>query len=304
MDNLFQTICNIFPAYKLDKKIKKKIFYIFFSICKIFLKGPFILNFGNIKIYSYPAKSDYTRFLLTRVSIPDPRERNIITQNLKNKKNIFIDCGANAGFYSLDIATKVQNVTTYAFEPSKHERSLLKNNIDLNKITNIEIIEFAVGDKDDDVIFNDTRDKKIKNSSGGGFVTREIPETKNNYKVKIVTLDNFFKDMNFQNNTSIFIKIDIEGYDFKAINGAKKIILKYDSTVIFEFSKMIMSQHDYSIKDIDFFLQQGFKLYDIYGTEISCKDLENKIYELDDSHNTCGNIILSKKKLDFNFKNN
>ena len=303
MDNLFQTICNTFPAYTLDKKIKKKMFYIFFSICKIFLKGPFILNFGNFKIHTYPAKSDYTRFLLTRVSVPDPRERNIITQNLKNKKNIFIDCGANAGFYSLDIATKVENVITYAFEPSKKERIFLKNNIDLNKITNIEIIEFAVGDKDDVAIFNDTRDEKINNSSGGGFVTTEIAESENNYKVKIVTLDYFFKDKNFQNDTSIFIKIDLEGYDFKAINGAKSIILNNDCSVIFEFSKMIMSQKDYSIKDIDFFLKRGFKLYDMYGNQISSNDLEAKIYELDDDHDTCGNIILSKKKIDFNFHN-
>ena len=36
MDNLFQTICNIFPAYKLDKKIKKKMFYIFFQSAKFF----------------------------------------------------------------------------------------------------------------------------------------------------------------------------------------------------------------------------------------------------------------------------
>ena len=261
------------------------------------------MNFGNFKIFSYPTKGDYTRFMLTRVSLPDPRERNIIIQNLKNRNNIFIDCGANAGFYSLDVATKVDNVSVYAFEPSKKERILLKNNLNLNNITNIEIIKFAVGDKDDVAIFNDTRDEKINNSSGGGFVTTEIAETENNYRVKIVTLDYFFKDKNFLDDTSIFIKIDLEGYDFKAINGAKNIILNNDCSVIFEFSKMIMSQKDYSIKDIDFFLQRGFKLYDMYGNQMSSKDLEAKIYELDDDHDTCGNIILSKKKLDFNFHN-
>ena len=302
MDTFFQRICNFFPAYTLDNKVKKKIFYIFFSTFKFFLKGPFVLNFGNFKIYSYPAKGDYTRFMLTRVSVPDPRERNIITQNLKNKKNIFIDCGANAGFYSLDIASKVNNVIVYAYEPSKKERFFLKNNIDLNEIKNIEILEYAVGDYEEEVIFNDTRDGKINNSSGGGFITKKTPETENNYKVKMVTLDNYFKDYNFDFDTSIFIKIDLEGYDFKAINGAKNTILKHDCVVIFEFSKMIMKQKDYTIKDIDYFLEKGFKLYNIYGIEMSSKDLENEIYKLDDDHDTCGNIILSKKKLDFSFK--
>ena len=303
MDNIFQTFCNLFPAYKLNTKIKKKFFYIFFSILKTFLKGPFIMNFGNFKIFSYPAKGDYTRFMLTRVSLPDPRERNIIIQNLKNKKNIFIDCGANAGFYSLDIATKVDNVSVYAFEPSKKERIFLKNNLDLNKITNIDIIEFAVGDKDDLAIFNDTRDDALNNSSGGGYITSNIAESNNNYQVKIVSLDNFFRNKNFYNDVSIFIKIDLEGYDIKAINGAKKLLLNHDCSVMFEFSKMIMKQIDYSIMDIDYFLQNGFKLYDMYGAQITSTDLEEKIKELDDDHDTCGNFILSKKDLNFNFLN-
>ena len=304
MDTFFQNICDAFPAFKLNTKFKKKLFYILFSIIKIFLKGPFILNFGNFKIFTYPSKSDYTRYMLTRVSVPDPQERNIIIQNLKNKKNIFIDCGANAGFYSLDVATKVKNVIVYAFEPSKKERVFLKNNLDLNNITNTEIIDFAVGDENNIAIFNDTRDDKINNSSGGGFITSKIAQTKNNYQVKIITLDTFFKNKDFKTETSIFIKIDLEGYDFKAINGAKNIILNYDCTVVFEFSKMIMQQKDYSIKDIEFFLQRGFKLHDINGNQISANDLETKIYKLDDEHDTCGNIILSKKKLNFSSQKN
>ena len=302
MDKFFQIFCNLFPAFKLNNKFKKKFFYIIFSIFKPFLKGPFIMNFGNFKIFSYPTKGDYTRFMLTRVSLPDPRERNIIIQNLKNRNNIFIDCGANAGFYSLDVATKVDNVSVYAFEPSKKERILLKNNLNLNNITNIEIIKFAVGDKDDVAIFNDTRDNNLYNSSGGGFVTSEVAESENNYQVEIVSLDNFFKNKNLNDKSSIFIKIDLEGYDIKAITGAKNLLLNYDCSVIFEFSKMIMKQNDYSIKDFDIFLQNGFKLFDMYGNQISFKNLETKIYELDEDHDTCGNFILSKKKLDFNFK--
>lgn len=301
MDKFFQALCNFFPAFKINNFFKKKIFYLCFSILKPFLNGPFILNFNNFKIYAYPAKGDYTRFMLTRVSLPDPRERNIIIQNLKNKKNIFIDCGANAGFYSLDVATKVANVSVYAFEPSKKERIFLKKNLDLNNILNTEVIEYAVGDKDDNAIFNDTRNDKLNNSSGGGFITTDVAETNNNYIVKIVTLDNFFKKKNFNHETSIFIKIDLEGYDIKAMNGAKNLMLNYDCSIIFEFSKMIMKQKGYSLKDIDFFLQKGFSLYDMYGNQINSGDLEIKIYELDEDHDTCGNFILSKKKLNFNF---
>lgn len=301
MDFLFQKICDIFPAYKLNNKFRKKIFYIFFSLLKIFLKGPFLLNFGNFKIFAYPQKGDYTRFLLSRSEVPDPRERNIIIQNLKNKNNVFIDCGANAGFYSLDVSTKVNNVKVYAFEPSIKELNFLKKNLNVNKIENTEIIELAVGDQVGKAIFNDTRQEGQSNSSGGGFITETPVLPDKNYEVEIITLDEFFKNKSFSNNTDFFIKVDLEGYDLKAINGAKNFILKYDCNVIFEFSKMIMKQENYSINDFQFFLNNGFKIFDMYGKTITPKTLEDYINELDESHDTCGNYILSKKNLNFDF---
>ena len=138
-------------------------------------------------------------------------------------------------------------------------------------------------------------------SSGGGFITSDAPEANNSYQVDVVTLDSFFNNKFSNETTSIFIKIDLEGYDIKAISGAKEILLNYDCSVIFEFSKLTMKQKDYSIEDIQFFINKGFKLYDIYGMELNCKDLETKIFQLDKDHETCGNFILSKKKLNFSF---
>ena len=45
MDKIFQYVCDLYPAYKIDTKFKKKLFYIFFSFFKFFLKGPFVMNF-------------------------------------------------------------------------------------------------------------------------------------------------------------------------------------------------------------------------------------------------------------------
>ena len=48
------------------------------------------------------------------------------------------------------------------------------------------------------------------------------------------------------NKVSIFIKIDLEGYDFNAIYGSSELLEKYDCSIIFEFSKMITNNEDYS----------------------------------------------------------
>ena len=49
MDKIFQYVCDLYPAYKIDTKFKKKLFYIFFSLLKFFLKGPFVMNFEKIQ---------------------------------------------------------------------------------------------------------------------------------------------------------------------------------------------------------------------------------------------------------------
>ncbi len=133
MDTFFQNFCNKYPIYLFNTKFKKKIFYIFFSLIQFFLKGPFLIKFKLFSIFVYPDKNDYTRYILTRVSLPDISERKLIINNLTNHKNIFIDCGANSGFYSLDVSTLVKNVEIYAFEPSDKEFMFLKKNIEINK---------------------------------------------------------------------------------------------------------------------------------------------------------------------------
>ena len=303
MNSLFQKFCDFFPPKKMNTKIKKKLFYLIFSLFKFFLKGPFILNFEKIKLFAYPQKYDYTRSLLTKAQIPDPRERFIIKNNLIGSKNIFIDCGANFGCYSLDVWSSVHNCKIYAFEPSKKERFFLNENLKLNGASNINIIDLALGDRNGKVIFNDTRSIKEKNSGGGGFVTLNTAVSYEHYEVNITTLDKYFynKIEEFK-NSKIFIKIDLEGYDLKAIKGGKNLILNNNCSVVFEFSKMILKQEDYTSNYLIEFLNNGYKIYDIFGKACEIHELENRLAELDISHETCGNFFLTKEKLNFNYK--
>jgi len=303
MNSLFQNFCDFFPPKRMNTKIKKKLFYLVFSLFKFFLKGPFKLSFEKIKLFAYPQKYDYTRSLLTRVQIPDPRERFIIKNNLIGSKNVFIDCGANFGCYSLDIWSSVNNCIIYAFEPSKKERFFLKENLKLNGANNINIIDLALGDKTGKAIFNDTRSTKGTNSSGGGYVTLNSAVSDEHYEVDITTLDEYFYNkIDVIKNSNIFIKIDLEGYDLKAIKGGKNLILNNNCFVMFEFSKMILKQEDYSSNYLFEFLNNGYKIYDIFGKVCDINELENRLLELDRSHETCGNFFLTNKKLNFNYK--
>ena len=136
MDKFFQKFCNIYPHYKLNSKIKKKFFYLVFSIFKFFLTGPFKLNFKNFIFLAYPQKKNYSRSLLSKVKIHDESEVNFFIDNI-NDNSLFLDCGANQGFYSIPIAGNHRNSEIHAFEPSDQEMEYLKKNITINNFTNI-----------------------------------------------------------------------------------------------------------------------------------------------------------------------
>ena len=106
MDKIFQKICDLYPHYRINTKIKKKIFYIVFTLFKSFINGPIKLNFGNFFFYSFPQRKNYSRSLLSKVTLHDEREINFFIKNIDDK-SIFIDCGANQGFYTIPIAASI-----------------------------------------------------------------------------------------------------------------------------------------------------------------------------------------------------
>ena len=52
-----------------------------------------------------------------------------IKENIIDDNTIFIDCGANAGFYSIPIAALNKECKIYSFEPSPIELNLFKNSM-------------------------------------------------------------------------------------------------------------------------------------------------------------------------------
>ena len=128
MDKIFQKICDLYPHYKINTKIKKKIFYIIFTLFKSVITGPIKLNFGNFFFYSYPQRKNYSRSLLSKVALHDEREINFFIKNIDDK-SVFIDCGANQGFYTIPIAASNKSCKIIAFEPSIQEMEYLNQNI-------------------------------------------------------------------------------------------------------------------------------------------------------------------------------
>lgn len=127
-----------------------------------------------------------------------------------------IDLGANIGFFSLFIKELYPNSRILAFEPEEENFKNLKNN--LKNYKNIELFKKAAGDKNEEgemFISNNILCHSINNSKD--FDLNVSIEGKQ--KISIVKLDDFLEDRRID-----LIKMDIEGYEYKAILGLEKII--------------------------------------------------------------------------------
>ncbi|MBU2544900.1 FkbM family methyltransferase [Patescibacteria group bacterium] len=132
--------------------------------------------------------------------------------------DVVIDAGANLGIFSLFASKKVgPGGKVYAFEPILENRELLRKTIELNKINNIEIIPYALGKKEEDLLMSIEMDKL---GSSSGFFQKGSERS-----VKQISLDKFVEQR--QISKIDFIKADIEGMEHELLIGAEQTIKKF-----------------------------------------------------------------------------
>lgn len=289
-----QFISTLYCEKKLDIK---EIFLFFFSIFKFFLRKPVVLDFKNFKFFAFPQKQDYSRFLLTRGDLPDPGELNFIKKNIKNKKILFIDCGSNYGSYSIPVAAFNKRCNVYAFDASRSIKKTFLNNLKINNLKNISYHNLAVGDKKKTVVFQEEIYNNTVCSTGSGSVVDKVNNKTHSYKIKMIRLDYFFSSVKLKKYEFVFIKIDLEGYDIKAIYGSLNIIKKINTVIMFEFSKMIYVNNFEEKKFANFLNKNNLILTDLQLKVLNLQQLKKRINSLDASHQTCGNYLIFNKKL-------
>lgn len=125
-----------------------------------------------------------------------------------------LDIGANIGIYALIAGDKVgKKGKVYAFEPVPENIKLLGHNLRQNAAANVRIVRSAAGDKQGSVDISLVKDSLATHYIGA--------HPKNSIPVKVDTIDNFVKTHTLKVDC---IKMDIEGYEGFALEGAKKTL--------------------------------------------------------------------------------
>ncbi|MDG7045877.1 MAG: FkbM family methyltransferase [Nitrososphaerota archaeon] len=157
-------------------------------------------------------------------------------------RDTVLDFGANIGDFTIKAAKQLNGTgRVIAVEPNHKNVELLKRNIELNHINNVEIYEYAVTDKNGY--------SYLQGDSVGATVIEDNSKT----KVKTITIGDLLSQLN--NPTNLVIKMDIEGgekYAFentKFINDIREISIELHGKENIRNISMILSKHNFIINE-------------------------------------------------------
>jgi FkbM family methyltransferase len=153
----------------------------------------------------------------------NPKFSDLLVQLLnKNNINLVLDVGANVGQFAQSIRINGYDKKIVSFEPVfKTYNSLLSNS---KKYKNWQVFDrCALGENDGEVNINVSNydlsssilpmtNLHLEKNNTSFYVSKE--------KVKILRLDSIFDKVRV-NNENTFLKLDVQGYESKVLNGAK-----------------------------------------------------------------------------------
>ncbi|HKW61702.1 MAG TPA: FkbM family methyltransferase [Candidatus Acidoferrum sp.] len=143
---------------------------------------------------------------------------------------VFYDVGANVGFYSLLASALVAPSPVYAFEPLPTNASYLRKHLELNRIRNVELFELAISDETRTAFFTTEETRAMGKLEPGG-----------NLSVQTATLDALLREQRLA--PPDFIKMDIEGEEYRALQGAKECFSRHRP-------KLFLATHGRKVHDV------------------------------------------------------
>lgn len=190
----------------------------------------------------------------------EPHETELLLTLVENK-SVFIDVGANVGWYSLHLANKMRHngLLTYAFEPISFNYNQLKRNVELNGLGDIiKVFAVALGDVSDDACFYIPKDLP-----GGASTIKLHPSISNQQEIcPVVTLDDVLAEEGV--GQVDIIKCDVEGAEFNILKGAKGLLVRDRPVLLLELLRKWSRAFGYHPNDVFGFLaNMGYEAYGI-----------------------------------------
>lgn len=204
------------------------------------------------------------------------------------------DVGANLGFYTVLAAGFLRShphSQVYAFEPNPVVYAELCQNIELNHFENVVAFPQAVA-AEHGMLELSGREKGVTFGSLRPARSDETP----GIPVPVVTLD----ELNFEPRIGI-IKLDIEGAELFALEGARGIVERDRPILFYEEYERAYADFGYGVRDVrDFLLAREYELFALRETNSSQLNLTRNTQN-GRSQSSYGNVLAVPREKKWNW---
>lgn len=178
----------------------------------------------NIRIEIDPRKDKGVESALFYTGVYEVGTLEFLKKHLA-EGNTYIDVGSNIGLMAITASKCVgEKGVVLAIEPNPETREILSRNIAHNELSNISILDKAIGSQAGTAIIYPNWNI---NRGGASLINRSTDQS--GTPVEVCTLDEVVSQMNLAPDV---IKIDVEGFELEVLKGAKSLLTQTNPPII------------------------------------------------------------------------
>jgi FkbM family methyltransferase len=177
-------------------------------------------------------------------------------QTLAPKCRVFLDVGANIGYFSMLAASLMPpGGRVFAFEPNPEMVDLARRGFSKGSFDSIQLIPAAAGDR------NCTVQLHLNKGANRGKTSLYEANTNRGgvIDVECRRLDDFIESTGI---TSLdLIKMDVEGHEWFALKGAMETLKSYRPALLLELAPVLLAQAGHTAEDVvDLLAPLGYEI--------------------------------------------
>ncbi len=158
----------------------------------------------------------------------------------------YLDIGANIGMTALMASAIIgERGRGFAFEPNPEMFERLKNNFELNRVSNLELVPFALAETESEA----TLYLPAAGNTGVGSLALAPEEAGRRFQVRVVTGQPYLDQLDSTKTT--FLKIDVEGYEVHVLKGVRDALDWPEIAVLAEVSAEMLARAGDTIEDME-----------------------------------------------------
>jgi FkbM family methyltransferase len=205
-------------------------------------------------------------------------DESIPLLHLLKEGDLFLDIGANSGHYSL-VVSGLRKVRSIAIEPVPGTFQRLRDNIELNQLSAfVQALNLGVSDQEGALFFSTDRGAMNR------IFDKDFP---NAACIKVATIDGVLNGQ-----TPLAMKIDVEGYEQFAFNGAGQLLSNAGLKVL--VAELNGSGIKYGVSD-----EAIYNTIQGYGFQPYIYDFRNRKLILQNNYNTSQFNTVFVRDIDF-----